>query len=81
MKLADLFEFSPADDPDLVDDEYILKANSNYRVQVSYERGDTFYTPTRINDGKEFTMNFYETVINKTAALMDIYLLSQKDAA
>jgi hypothetical protein len=82
MKLDDLFEFSPADDPDLVDDEYILKANTNYRVQVTYESGDAFYTPTKIDgEGDDFGVIFYDTVMDKNCALMDAHLLSQKDAA
>lgn len=82
MKLEDKFEFSPAEDIDLVDDEFILKADTNYRVQVSYERGDTFYTPTKITgEGDDLGVIFYDTVENKAAAMMDIYLLSQKDAA
>ena len=82
MKLADLFEFSPAEDIDLVDDEYILKANTNYRVQVSYERGDTFYTPTKIEgEGDDLGVIFYDTVMDKNCALMDAHLLAQKEAA
>jgi hypothetical protein len=81
MKLEDKFKFSPAEDIDIEDDEYVLKADSDYRVQVSYERGDTFYTPSKIVHTPDYGVIFYDTVENMMGAMMDIYLLSQKDAA